>query len=98
MKIQCSCGAKYAFDVTPDMAQNPVQFICPSCSADISQTVNNLIRQEVSCPPEPAAGPRLRIHKSEPARTEPAVASTPEPGQLCAKHPNQPTTKRCLIC
>src|SRR6266404_2761273 len=48
MKIQCSCGAKYAFDVTPEMAQHPIRFVCQTCGQDASDTVNNLIRQELS--------------------------------------------------
>ena len=47
MKIQCSCGAKYDFDITPGMAQNPVQFVCPACGLDASDFVNDLIRQEL---------------------------------------------------
>jgi len=31
MKIQCACGAKYAFEVQPEMLDKPVQFVCPSC-------------------------------------------------------------------
>ena len=47
MKIQCACGTKYAFDITPEMAQNPVQLVCQECGADLSSQVNELIRQEL---------------------------------------------------
>ena len=47
MKIQCACGAKYAFDVTPEMAEQPVRFVCQNCGADYSEFVNGLIRQEL---------------------------------------------------
>ena len=63
MKIQCACGAKYAFDVTPEMADHPVRFICQSCGLDASDFVNGLIRQElglgspVTAPPDAAAPP-----------------------------------------
>lgn len=64
MKIQCSCGTKVAFDVTPGMATNPVQFICPNCGLDSSAMVNQLIRQELGVSgaapapvPRPAAAP-----------------------------------------
>ena len=50
MKIQCSCGAKYSFDVTPAMAQTPVRFVCPACGVDASDMVNSLIRQELGLP------------------------------------------------
>src|ERR1019366_1123122 len=47
MKIQCSCGAKYAFEVTPEMAKTPVRFVCAACGLDASDFVNSLVRQEL---------------------------------------------------
>jgi hypothetical protein len=55
MKIQCSCGAKYSFDVTPAMAQNPVRFVCAACGVDASDMVNSLIRQQLGLPATDAA-------------------------------------------
>src|SRR5208282_97191 len=62
MKVQCACGAKYAFDVTPEMAEHPIRFVCPSCGLDSSEFVNGLIRQELGlgtpvAPPPPADVP-----------------------------------------
>src|SRR5438445_9131537 len=48
MKIQCSCGAKYTFEVTPEMLKKPVRFVCSSCGLDASEYVNNLVRQELA--------------------------------------------------
>ena len=48
MKIQCPCGTKYAFDVTPEMAANPVTLVCQNCGADNSLAVNGLIQQQFS--------------------------------------------------
>ena len=45
MKIQCPCGAKYSFDVTPEMAVHPFQLTCPSCQTDLSAAVQPLILQ-----------------------------------------------------
>src|SRR5882724_11544696 len=45
MKIKCSCGAKYEFDLRPEMADNPVSFVCPACGLDASEFVDGLIRQ-----------------------------------------------------
>ena len=45
MKIQCSCGAKYSFEITPGM--QPVKFVCQSCGQDYSAYVNDLIRKEL---------------------------------------------------
>ena len=68
MKIQCPCGAKYSYDVTPANAVTPVKFVCPACGLDSSVAVNELIRREleaqspaVAVPPSPppAAAPRV---------------------------------------
>ena len=56
MKIQCSCGARYALDISPEMAQTPVRFVCPACGVDSSDFVNNLVRQELGLS-GPAAAP-----------------------------------------
>ncbi len=77
MKLQCSCGAKYAFDVTPDMAQNPVRFICPSCGLDSSEFVNSLVRQELGLSAPAAA------HAAPPAAPgQPAAQATPRPAPV----------------
>lgn len=48
MKIQCSCGAKHIIEVTPEMAGQPVRFVCPSCGLDASEFVTNLVQQELA--------------------------------------------------
>ncbi len=53
MKVQCNCGAKYAIDVTPEMARDPVRLVCPTCNLDLSGPVNDLIRQELGLAPRP---------------------------------------------
>src|SRR5216684_3604232 len=55
MKIQCSCGAKYSFEVTPDMAQKPAHFVCPACGLDASAYLNELVRRElgIAAAPKP---------------------------------------------
>jgi len=59
MKLQCSCGAKYALDASPEMVSHPVKFVCPSCGLDSSDFVNQLIRQEFGAqnPPDPRPTP-----------------------------------------
>ena len=72
MKLQCSCGAKYAFDITPEMAQNPVRFVCPQCGADSSDFVNELIRRELgltaasAAPAPPPAAPAAAVAEAPP--------------------------------
>ena len=90
MKIQCACGAKYAFEPTPEMAKNPVQFICPQCGLDSSEIVNQLVQESLaeqnlpsappppdapSPPPKPAPA-RLKI---SPAVNPPQAAAAPDP-------------------
>jgi hypothetical protein len=102
MKLECSCGAKYAFDATPEMLQNPVKFICPSCGLDSSDFVNELIRQEfggqIPPPPPPAVtapSARLKIsHAEKPA--EPA-AETSASSKFCVKH-RERATEQCAVC
>ncbi|HWI59232.1 MAG TPA: hypothetical protein VNZ22_18540, partial [Bacillota bacterium] len=72
MKLQCSCGAKYAFDVTPEMANNPVKFVCPACGLDSSAFVNALVRQQLGLAPAPAPAPMG-------VPLDPAPASAPPP-------------------
>ena len=83
MKLQCPCGAKYAFDLTPEMLANPVTFVCPACNADHSAFVNELVRQEFGAvapapvaPPTPApTGSRLKIsHETKAAEPTPESA------------------------
>ena len=57
MKVQCSCGAKYVFDITPAMRSNPVQFTCPACGTDASQFVDQLVRRELGQTVAPSGPP-----------------------------------------
>ncbi|MGA9450766.1 MAG: PQQ-binding-like beta-propeller repeat protein [Verrucomicrobiia bacterium] len=110
MKIQCACGAKYAFDVTPEMAENPVRFVCQNCGLDSSDYVNGLIRQElglgtpVIAPPPPApsipvATPRLQVaHAAEPSGPAAEIAAGSQAPQFCLKHRGELCTEHCVVC
>lgn len=74
MKIQCACGAKYAFDVTPEMVAAPIQLICQTCGADNSAAVNQLIRQQFNAPV-----PTISVSVVSPAPA-PASPATPAGG------------------
>ncbi len=113
MKIQCSCGAKYALDVTPEMAQ-PIKFVCPQCGLDSSDFVNQLIRSElaeqnvqpVSPPPEipiviKPAPARLKIsHSEKPTESvQPEIVATGEiVSKYCPKHRGVLATEKCAVC
>ncbi len=81
MKIQCACGAKYAFEVTPAQAQQPVQFVCPACGLDSSAYVTQLVREQfrlpVAPPPEVAPAPEIAA--------APAVSPPPAPAPIQAR-------------
>ncbi|MGA2246509.1 MAG: PQQ-binding-like beta-propeller repeat protein [Verrucomicrobiota bacterium] len=102
MKLQCSCGAKYAFDATPEMVNHPVKFICPNCGLDSSEFVNELIRREFGTAPQPASAvpPRaaapgpLRVSIAAPAVTE---AAAPAASKFCAKH-RELAIEECAVC
>lgn len=104
MKIQCACGAKYAFDATPEMLQNPVTFVCPGCGLDSSDFVNELIRREfagqVSPAPPATETPRLKIARTEAqssARVE-ATPAAPAATEYCPKHPHELAVHHCVVC
>ena len=104
MKIQCSCGAKYAFDVSPEMAQTPVRFVCPTCGVDASDLVNNLIRQELGMPQPPAApaappvAPPMRPVLQTPAVAAETATAPDDAPQRCARHPDLQVIDHCHVC
>ncbi len=111
MKLQCSCGAKYAFDITPEMLQNPVKFVCPSCGLDSSDFVNQLVREELAsraadqplpdAPPPalaPAPPPAARIRISPAQKPAEAAADMPVSAKFCSKHARERATEKCAVC
>jgi PQQ-like domain len=112
MKLQCPCGAKYSFDITSEMAREPVKFVCPGCGLDASDFVNDMIRKELAgqaaagatpdADPAPiAAAPRLRL--SQPAQPPPSQAAEEAPApsakpKVCPKHPGQLAYEHCVVC
>src|SRR6266404_4277460 len=87
MKVQCSCGAKFAFEITSEMRTNPVRFVCRACGLDASEFVDGLIRQELG----QTATPPGRVVAVQ-ARTEspagPTSQSVPNPAA-----PQQPALR-----
>lgn len=73
VKVNCSCGQAYAFDVEPVNGAMPCTVNCPACGADGTQLANQVILQAQYTPPPTAAPP-------------PAVG-TPAPGGLRINRP-----------
>ncbi len=100
MKIQCPCGAKYAFDPTPEMAREPIKFVCPQCGLDSSEVVNQLVQEhlaEQNLPPMPAppsvltipskpAPARLKISHSDAPPAPPPDDPVPAPSGYVSKY------------
>jgi hypothetical protein len=74
MKIQCGCGTKYSFDVTPDMLRMPPQFVCQGCGQDNSAVINQLIQQQFA-----AAPPAARVAPSIAIAPPPSTSHAPSP-------------------
>ena len=77
MKLQCSCGAKFAFEITPEMKSNPVRFVCPVCGLDASEFVDGLIRQELGQASSPA-GRVVPIGATAETSVRTTIQSVPE--------------------
>ncbi|HEV2453064.1 MAG TPA: PQQ-binding-like beta-propeller repeat protein [Verrucomicrobiae bacterium] len=103
MKIQCSCGAKYAIDVTPGMP--PVKFVCQACGQDYSAYINELIRKETEAQPV-AAAPQAASPAPQPAAAAPVEPpplsggsrlriSRPQIAETPAPQEQAPVTKYC---
>src|SRR5690349_15713089 len=69
MRIQCSCGATYDFEVTPEMAHQPVQFLCQTCGGDLSESLTELARRELS---------QTSIPVAEPVQSHPSTVGNPQ--------------------
>jgi hypothetical protein len=73
VKIVCSCGQKYAFDVYPLNGRMPSPIWCPVCGVDGTAVANEIIARALKSPPSPATPP--------PTATP---AAPPSPGILAA--------------
>jgi hypothetical protein len=51
VKILCSCGTKYSFDVEPVNGRMPGGVNCPNCNADGTEAANEYVRQVLAAQP-----------------------------------------------
>jgi hypothetical protein len=49
LKICCSCGAKYKFDVEPESRRLPSPVNCPVCGADGTEAANTILQKPAAC-------------------------------------------------
>jgi len=65
VKVQCSCGQRYEFEVEPVAGRMPTPVTCPSCGADGTDAANASIAQTLAvraATPAWTAAPRRRFH------------------------------------
>ena len=76
IKIECSCGTRYSFDVEPVNGRMPFAVQCPNCHVDGTPAANEVLGQTAG----PAPTVRLRVHAAEEGQT--AAAPLPIPPAL----------------
>jgi hypothetical protein len=85
IKVACTCGQHYEFEVEPVNGAMPCNVVCPSCSADGTQAANQYIAQQsasaapvppapVPIAPPPPSGLRISRPAASPAEPEPLSA------------------------
>src|SRR5688572_11371207 len=87
VKVQCSCGTRYKFDVEPVNNLMPGPISCPTCGADGTPASNAILQQSLNAQPtavgtgagqtSPAEKPRIRLHIPAPHAANPATAVAP---------------------
>ncbi len=75
IKVQCTCGQKYAFEVEAAGGRMPWPVNCPSCGADGTATANEILRQIF--PTQTNIAPRLSLPSV--AKPHGSTASMPPP-------------------
>ncbi len=62
VKIQCSCGQRYAFDVEPVTGQMPSEVRCPMCGVDGTAAANQAITENLAQQAPTAIAPKLHLN------------------------------------
>ncbi|HSU52953.1 MAG TPA: B-box zinc finger protein, partial [Candidatus Dormibacteraeota bacterium] len=78
MKVECSCGVKYEFEIRPEMRDRPVALVCPACGLDASGFVDGLIRRELGQSVTPTGTPVPALN-APPALTGPGTSPPVDP-------------------
>src|SRR5262245_41400361 len=96
VKVVCSCGQKYVFEVQPANGRMPSPVACPTCGADGTALANLRLQELGAGPPglaiprpHSAAGP-LRIGTPAPAAAAPTPPPPPPPSPAPPPPPPPP--------
>lgn len=90
IKIDCSCGTRYGFEVEPENGRMPTSVACPGCGADGTSAANTQIQARLA-----GAGStrpmriHLGTHTSAPAPVlnPPVGSASPAMGMTTTSHP-----------
>ncbi|MDB6067228.1 MAG: Pyrrolo-quinoline quinone [Pedosphaera sp.] len=66
IKVECTCGTRFEFEVEPVHGRMPVRINCPACGLDATAAANAIIETQ-SHPQPAAASPPPPAHPSAPA-------------------------------
>lgn len=108
VKIECSCGQHYAFDVEPVNGRMPTSVVCPGCGGDGTNTANAIIAETLGTQPPPPARPagpvfvRIDDPSSAPApvggiRLSTGASAAPPPAAKPPPIPQQPIIPRARV-
>ena len=78
IKIQCSCGQRYSFEVEPVNGAMPSPVACPVCGADGTAVANGAIAQSLAAAPVEAPAPAALVLDT--SRGSSASMATPTGG------------------
>ncbi len=109
IKIECPCETRFAFDVEPMNGRMPVRVNCPACGADRTDLANEVIHQNLTAAPGPAAA-AVAAPPARPAPARPPVrvavpSSEAEAAPIaatsvtfCFRHLKNPAVETCHVC
>ena len=71
IKINCSCGQRYSFDVDAAASHIPSPVVCPVCGADGTAAANTALSQALASPGRPKLSVATRASAPSSALSEP---------------------------
>lgn len=87
IKLKCSCGQKYAFEVEPVNGRMEATVACPACGADGTATANQVIAQNLA---EQAQTMPSDVQSSSPGESAPMEVVQPLPAEPAPATPQAP--------
>ena len=104
IKVHCSCGTRFAFEVEPVHGRMPVRVKCPGCGADGTDLANEVLQHKfhLTAPlpplPLPPAAPVPAVQSSPVGPTPPPAEPTTTGTVFCPRHPKNPVVEVCRVC